>query len=73
MNRIQTAPPSVRRVLRTSTTTTTHPVIRKPTVVFYPDSRIMAVPAIASEVNNAGATFHADCSEDLLERCGRGC
>jgi hypothetical protein len=49
-----------------------HPFIRKPTVVFYPDTRIMAVAAIEGEVNNAGATFHDDCSEGLLERVRQG-
>ena len=49
-----------------------HPFIRKPTVVFYPDTRIMAVGAIEGEVNSAGATFHGDCSEALLERVRQG-
>lgn len=49
-----------------------HPFIRKPTVVFYPDTRLMPVQAIISEIRNAQANFHADCSEDLLERVRQG-
>lgn len=49
-----------------------HPFIRKPTVVFYPDTRLMAVQAIISEIQNGQASFHADCSEDLLERVRQG-
>lgn len=49
-----------------------HPFIRKPTVVFYPDTRLMAVPAIIAEIQNGQASFHADCSEDLLERVRQG-
>jgi hypothetical protein len=32
----------------------------------------MPVQAIVSEVQNAQATFHDDCSEDLLERVRDG-
>ncbi|HET7233998.1 MAG TPA: hypothetical protein VFJ16_28560 [Longimicrobium sp.] len=49
-----------------------HPFIRKPTVVFYPDTRLMPVQSIINEVQNAQATFHADCSEDLLDRVRQG-
>jgi hypothetical protein len=49
-----------------------HPFIRKPSVVFFPDTRVMPVQAIVSEVQNAQATFHDDCSEDLLERVRDG-
>ncbi|MFL5385184.1 MAG: hypothetical protein ACJ8GN_21915 [Longimicrobiaceae bacterium] len=49
-----------------------HPFIRKPSVVFYPDTRVMPVEAIVREVTNAQASFHDDCSEDLLERVRQG-
>lgn len=49
-----------------------HPFIWKPTIVFYPDTRLMAVHVIEDEVNNARATFHEDCSEDLLETIRQG-
>jgi hypothetical protein len=49
-----------------------HPFIRKPTVVFYPDTRLMPVQAIISEVQNGQASFHADCSEPLLDRVRQG-
>lgn len=49
-----------------------HPFIRKLSVVFYPDTRVMPVEAIVREVTNAQASFHADCSEDLLERVRQG-
>jgi hypothetical protein len=41
-------------------------------VVFYADTRLMPVQAIISEGRNAQASFHADCSEDLLERVRQG-
>ena len=49
-----------------------HPFIHKPSVVFFPDTRVMPVQAIVSEVQNAQASFHDDCSEDLLERVRHG-
>jgi hypothetical protein len=49
-----------------------HPFIRKPTVVFYPDTRLMPVQTIINEVTNGQASFHADCSEDLLQRVREG-
>jgi hypothetical protein len=49
-----------------------HPFIRKPTVVFYADTRVMHVRSIADEVANGRADFHADCSEELLERVRAG-
>jgi hypothetical protein len=49
-----------------------HPFIRKPSVVFYADTRLMPVHVIVSEVQNAQADFHADCSEDLLDRVRQG-
>jgi hypothetical protein len=49
-----------------------HPFIRKPTVVFYPDAHIKPVEEITNAVRNALATFDDDCSEDLLEKFGRG-
>ena len=49
-----------------------HPFIWKPTIVFYPDTRLMAVDVIEHEVNNGRASFHDDCSEDLLETVRQG-
>lgn len=49
-----------------------HPFIRKPTVVFYPDTRLMQAHSIISEIQNGLATFHADCSGDFLERVRQG-
>jgi hypothetical protein len=49
-----------------------HPFIRKPTIVFYPDAHLKRVEDIVNAVRNADATFHDDCSEDLLERIRRG-
>jgi hypothetical protein len=49
-----------------------HPFIRKPTIVFYPDAHVRPVHQIESAVRNADATFHDDCSEDLLESIRQG-
>jgi hypothetical protein len=49
-----------------------HPFIRKPTIVFYPDTRLIAVGVIESEVASAHATFHDDCSEALLQAVREG-
>jgi hypothetical protein len=49
-----------------------HPFIRKPTVVFYPDTRLMPVETIINEVKNGQASFHTDCSEALLELVRQG-
>jgi hypothetical protein len=49
-----------------------HPFIWKPTIVFYHDTRLMPVHVIEDEVNNARATFHDDCSENLLETVRQG-
>jgi hypothetical protein len=49
-----------------------HAFIRKPTIVFYLDAHIKPVDDIVSAVRNAEATFHDDCSEELLERVRQG-
>lgn len=49
-----------------------HPFIRKPTIVFYPDAHLRPVQEIVNAVRNADATFHDDCSEDLLETIRQG-
>lgn len=49
-----------------------HPFIHKPTIVFYPDVQLRAVQDIENDIRSAAATFHDDCSEDLLEIIRRG-
>lgn len=49
-----------------------HPFIVKPTIVFYPDAHRRAVQDIKTDVRNADATFHDDCSEALLETIRQG-
>lgn len=49
-----------------------HAFIRKPTVVFYAMGDILKVSDIEADVQAARATFHDDCSEDLLETVRQG-
>jgi hypothetical protein len=49
-----------------------YPFIRKPTVVFYAMGQIIDASTIEDDVQAARATFHDDCSEDLLETVRQG-
>jgi hypothetical protein len=49
-----------------------HPFITRNTIVFYPDATIILVEEIVARVNNKYASFHDDCSEDLLETVAQG-
>lgn len=49
-----------------------HPYIWKPTIAFYTDTQIYDVAALEAAVATGLATFHDDCTEDLLETLRQG-
>jgi hypothetical protein len=44
-----------------------HPFIRWPTIVFFTDAQLKPVDEIIALIRKGEATFHDDCSEELLQ------